>query len=145
MTIFCDKCIPHDLAKVVSILRAKRRKNRTDEIVIEVHRDHFSDPSISDAEWIEAVAAWNPKPAILTYDGNILKRRIEYEAIRQYDLTIMDLRGWSSLPFNHQVSNISKHWEQIINTLEKTKTPTIYYVSRDGVVTALGPSSNYRV
>lgn len=143
MRIFCDISVPHAFAKWIRILRTGKLKHHTGQIKIDLHKDHFRQ-NTEDIDWITEIGEWRPKPIVFTYDGKILSRRQEFEALRSKDLTVLDFKNWSTLDFNTQMAKVAQYWKRITEKLDKTSKPTVYYITQNGKIENLGATARYR-
>lgn len=95
---------------------------------IRAHGDHFEEGT-PDVDWLSKVAEWNPKPAIICGDGNILRNKAEMVTLRDSGLMFVYLAsGWTKLKWEEFAWKIIKAWPGITNEVRKALRATIFQV-----------------
>lgn len=95
---------------------------------IRAHGNYFEEGT-PDVDWMRQVAEWNPKPAIVCGDGNILRNKAEMVTLRDSDLMFVYLAaGWTNLKWDDFAWKIIKAWPSIVNEVKRANRATIYQV-----------------
>lgn len=119
-TYFFDASLPHPLA---SMIQAFARDVRTTHL-----HDHFC-ANTPDAEWIRAVASWDPPPVVLTADGRLLRNPAESAVLRESGLTYVVFdEAWARLQWKENAWKYVKVWPQI-HRESQVSVPTVFRVT----------------
>lgn len=120
MIFLADANISSKAARLLEVFDPKNE--------IRVLGDHFEEGK-PDIEWMRQVAEWDPKPAILCGDGQILKNKAEMMTLRDSDLMFVYLApGWTKLKWAHFAWKIIKAWPGIVKDVERANRATIFLV-----------------
>lgn len=91
--------------------------------------DRF-DKRTTDADWIKAVTADLPKPAIITADGRIRRDPVERKVLAASGLTIFFFKsGFHNLDMHTQAVKLLTIWPQIANEATRAREPTAFEIA----------------
>jgi hypothetical protein len=83
-----------------------------------------------DVEWIQKLAAWDPKPVVISGDSRILSNRVESRALKVSRLTWVALgKGWIEAPWETVAWKIIKAWPEIRQSVRAADRPTVFEVA----------------
>lgn len=93
---------------------------------VRAHRRLF-EPGIADIEWLQEIAKWNPKPAVLSGDGRILHIPAELTALEDSGVTFVHLaRRWTNHNWETYAWKIIKCWPDIVRNVSSARLPTLF-------------------
>jgi hypothetical protein len=120
MRFFIDNNLPPALARALNELTF------TDGHEVVHLRDRFS-PSISDREWIDALA--EEQNWIIVTQDRLKKGSLEKEALRNSKLTAFFLKsGWASVHYWEKTWKLVRWWPAIITQAERVEPGATFLV-----------------
>src|SRR2546425_28833 len=90
----------------------------------------------ADLGWIPVVGTWDPKPIIVSADGEILVQAKERAALRHSGCTLIHLaRGWTNTPWDAYAVKLITYWPEVRRRVRELKRPAVIEVTTTGHVT----------
>lgn len=121
MIFFADENVPIHAARILN--EFSRRDT------VRYLTDDF-EPGTPDTVWLPAIAQWDPTPAVLSGDGQILRNEVERRVLREANLTFVLLtKGWLNTPWADYAWKIVKAWPSILAETIRVRRPTVFQVS----------------
>jgi hypothetical protein len=109
--------------QAVQLLKAFDQK-----ITIRYLTDEFG-RGVKDIDWLASAGRMEPKPVILSGDGQILKNRVEKSTFRQAELIYVLLApGWIHLEWREFAWKIVKAWPDIVKSTQRVARPSVFEV-----------------
>lgn len=96
MNFFFDRQIAIQIARMLDAYECEHT-------IVHLDEDNRFTPVTPDIEWIEAIAADEPTPILVTADINIKRKAVERQALQDSGLTVVFLKpGFHQLAFHVQ-------------------------------------------
>ena len=102
----------------------------TDHTITHLDDDSRFVPETADVDWIEAIAAEEPKPILVTADINIARKPVERQALRASGLTVVFLKSrFHQLPFHTQAVKLLTIWPELVDKVSRCREPTAFEIT----------------
>jgi hypothetical protein len=123
VNFFFDRCVAVHLARM---LDAYDRDNT----IAHLDGDNRFSPTTPDIDWIQTIAADQPKPVLITADQRMRRDPVERHALAHSGLTIVFLRaGFHKLTFHDQAVKLLTMWPKIVELVGRVAEPTAFEIT----------------
>jgi hypothetical protein len=120
---FFDRCLAVRLARMLDAYDRDHTVRHLDD-------DRRFGPTTPDVEWITAIAAEDPKPALVTADLRVRRNPPERQALRDSGLTIFFFRaGFHDLNLHQQAVKLLTIWPEIVKQATRAAEPTAFEIT----------------
>lgn len=101
-----------------------------DNTITHLDGDNRFSPKTRDIDWIQAIAADNPKPVLITADQRLRRDPVERHALAHSGLMIVFLRaGFHNLTFHDQAVKLLTMWPKIMDVVGRATEPTAFEIT----------------
>lgn len=120
LSFFVDASVSTNLVKILEIFDHRS--------TFEILRTRFVDGT-PDEEWLGWLEQQNPKPIILCWDGEILRRKPQLAALEAVQTHfVVFVEGYGNLPFEQQVVKCLDRWANIRKAICSANEPKVFKV-----------------
>lgn len=121
MTFVFDRCLAVRLARIIEAYEVTHKVRYLD--------DHF-DKATPDVDWINDLAGWPEKPAVITADKRMRRDPVERRALAASQLTLVFFKaGFHNQSMHTQAVKLLSIWPEIVTETLRVREATAFEIA----------------